>query len=375
MRATEGVAVEDDHDKESEGLPSGSAFDSCFRCPGKWQLEKKCRKRVGEDPDARTGKRIHDALAENDFSKLTRSERITAQMCMNLEGALIERFNFEGYDNRWEKRLWMHDPDDNKIWSVKPDYVILSRERAMVHDEKTGRGIPVRIESNWQIASEAAAVWFWHRPTQVITCLIHPHHPDTQYEVKLWTEGECAHALIEINARVQMIQQPNQPRIPNSISCQYCRAKGICPEFQALTTRMADDIRKHWNDEGLAYLLDKDPVQRAEHVGQIKVLQKELDEQMRSYKKLLAKDPRAIAHHRLKRSYMTDITDEEQAIEIVEMIFGEDALAHSVKFDLKGLEDYLTTKYGRKQAEQLVSVHLGELIKRRAKEPSIERTK
>jgi hypothetical protein len=295
-------------------------------------------------------------------------------MLMNLEAELVDRFSFDGAEEIWETRLWITNKDGGKLWSTKPDHVLLKGSEAMTQNAKTGRGVPVPIDRNWQVASEAAAVWFHRRPTKVITCLVHPRHPDVQYQTKIWTAEECAQAMLDIGEFVEEIQKPNAPRTPNSISCEHCRAKGICPEYRAQSEQLTRDLRQHWNDEGLSFILDKDPKQRAEDIDATKRIIKDNQEKITLYTKLMQKDPNAVADYKLRRQYITDIVDEEQAIETIEEVFGLDAMHATVTLSINALEDFLAKKHGRAAARELIATHLGHLLKRRAKQPSIERT-
>src|SRR5213079_3390745 len=93
------------HTIETEGLPSASSFDSDFRCLGKRALEAQLPERE-EDANMRRGSKIHKALEKSDLSELSPSDEITASRCMYAEAEIVHRYNFEGSEVQWEKRLW-----------------------------------------------------------------------------------------------------------------------------------------------------------------------------------------------------------------------------------------------------------------------------
>jgi hypothetical protein len=361
------------HAEISKGLPSASGFDSCFRCLGKWELEKQ----FGEEPesaDARRGDRIHRALERSDLSELTGGEQLTASICMDIEGQMTDQHNFEdAEDVIWEKRMWDVDDDLTALWSVQVDYLRLSRNkrRALVIDHKTGWGIPVPIKYNWQIRAEAAIVWYHYGVDEVVAVLAHPHHPDSRYEVAIYTAKDCADFLVTIRGNVALIQQPDQPRTPNGTSCQHCRARHICPERQAYLDKVGQDVINEIRERGYTALLDRNPEQRGEHYRSVKSLLAQCELIMEKYTSMVAADPDSVKGFRLVKGWTRSIKDEVEAMELVEKEFGEKVANDSMVFSLTELETALqrSLKIGKTKATARVEACLHDVLKWTPKRP------
>jgi hypothetical protein len=184
------------HKEVAKGLPSGSGFDSEFRCLDKRQLEKKFPER-DDTTDSRRGDRIHAALEHSNFDELTGGERLTAEICLDNEGMLVDKYGFHGAGEViWEKRMWDVDDDFNPLWRVQVDYLRLEGRRALVIDHKTGWGIPVPIDMNWQMRAQAAIVWYHYNVAEVVAALSHPQHPDSRWEARVWSAKQCTEFML-----------------------------------------------------------------------------------------------------------------------------------------------------------------------------------
>jgi hypothetical protein len=348
------------HDAEVEGKPSASGFDADFRCLGKRHLEKQ----LPREPDTAIQKRgsgIHKALETSDLSELSASDQITASRCMFAEAELVHEFDFEGADTLWEKRWWDVGEDLEPLWSARLDVVHLDlpKRRAMVNDHKTGWGIPVPIESNWQIRGQACLVALHEPVAEVVTALVHPHHPDSLYQVKTFSLEEIEVNLVTIRRNVALIERDDQPRTPNKISCHFCRAKRICPEYQAQVKELQQSIADEVEDKGFTAIIRRTPAERGQHVSQLKQLEDHIGEIIEQYEKLAKKDPAAIDGWRLVKSYNRIVTNEGKAISVIEKELGRKAVEAALQFSLSGLEEFVekTTK-PKKAAKEKVEALL-----------------
>lgn len=361
---------QDKHVAETEGKPSASRFDGLFRCLGRWQLEIQ----IAKEPDnvnTKRGSRIHEALEKSDLTGLSKSDEITASRCMYAEAEIIHKHGFEGSLVTWEERLWDTDEELNPSWSAKMDAIHILGKRALIVDYKTGFGITQPIERNWQIGAQAAITFAANNVEEVTGALIHPHHPDSLYEDITFSHRKLRENLQLIRGKIAEIQKPDQPRTPNAISCQYCRAKNICPEYQKKMEKLAKDILNESQDSGYTRIINRTPDERGRHIKSIKMLQDGVKDLMEQYKKLLKGGDKATGYH-LVNSWTREITDEAAAIVTSRNAWGDKAVSAALKFNLVALEEFIATGKSKKAAKEEIETVLKSLIKFKPKEASLK---
>jgi hypothetical protein len=352
------------HDIESEGLPSASGFDAEFRCPGKRAL---CAKLPKEKETAITnrGQRIHDSLAAGDFSELAKSDETTASRIAYGEGQIVHEYGFEGAQIEFEVRFWDIDDGLNHLWSARVDRHDWQpdKRRLLVIDDKTGWGVPPPVHTNWQIRSEAALLAEQYDALEVIAALIHPHHPDSLWEARVYDRIACDHLLAVVRHGVTAIQMPDQRRIVGGIQCQWCMAKRVCPEYkaadEALDIAIADEIQ----DQGFTAINRRTKEERGEHVRQLKEKAKNVEFILAQYTELMERDNEAIAGWRLARKLTRKVTDEAQAMELVKGEYGAETLYSCLTFSIKALEDQLAKQGTRKDAKAAVERVLAPILR------------
>jgi PD-(D/E)XK nuclease superfamily len=351
------------HQIESEGKPSGSGFDAEFRCPGKRAL---CATLPEEEDTAAAnrGVRIHKAIESWDLEKLADTERRTAQRIMYGESEIVHEYNFEGAITTFEERVWDFDEDFNKLWSARVDrYDVLNR-RLLVIDDKSGWTTPPPVHMNWQIRSEGALLANLLDATETVVALIHPYHPDSLWEAKVYTRDETNVLLDTVRANVVAIQQPDAPRIPGGIQCQWCEAKRICPEFKAECDKLTQAIDDEIEDEGFTAIIRRSKKERGEHVMWLKEVVKSCEYQLEQYVELMERQGEdSIKGWRLRRKLTKVITNELRAMELTKQRWGEDVMASALKFNLVALEDELKKTMGARAAKRAVIDLLGPVIR------------
>jgi hypothetical protein len=337
------------HDEEAEFLPSASGFDSEFRCPGKRALEAQVMREEDTAVAAR-GTRIHKALEESDFTELGDSDDRTAQRVIYAEGKLVHDFDFEGADVSFEQRFWDVDDDLNHTWSARIDALHhqADKRRLFIPDYKTGWGIPPQIRENWQMRAQAALAADQYDVDEVVTALIHPHHPESLYEVAVFTRDDLREMLDTVRVNVQGIQTPEQPRRYGGLQCQFCRAKGICPEYQAEQARMTQTIADWNEDRGYTAILRQTPQERGDFVRRVKEYVKNAQALLEQYVALAQEDASAIKGYRLNRRMTRSFTDEGEAMELVRSKYGTDLLYDALHLSLPDLEVALGKKLSSK---------------------------
>jgi hypothetical protein len=331
-----------DHDKETEGLPSASGFDAELRCPGKRAL---CAQLPKEKDTAITkrGQNIHDALAAGDFSTLAASDETTASRIAYGEAQIVHEYGMEGAIIEFEQRVWDTDDELNHTWSARVDRHdwLQSKRKLLVVDDKTGWGIPPPVHINWQIRSEASLLAEHYDADEVVAALIHPHHPESLWEARVYNRQTCNDLLEIVRHGVKMIQMPDQRRIVGGIQCQWCMAKRVCPEFKAADEALDAAIADEVQDQGFTAINRRSKQERGEHVKQLKAKVKNIELILAQYTELMERDSESIAGWRLARKLTRKVTDEAQAMELVKEQYGTEILYACLKFNLVTLEAQL----------------------------------
>lgn len=354
-----------EHDIEAEHLPSASGFDSEFRCLGKRALCARLPKEEDTVIQAR-GHRIHKSLEESDLSDLPLSEERTASRIMYGEAKLVHEYDFEGAEVTFEQRIWDVDDDFNHTWSARIDSVHWQpqRRRILVPDYKSGWSLPPPIEINWQVRASAALLAEYHDAEEAVCALIHPHHADSLYEVAVFTRQDLRNFLDTTRHNVAAIQLPDQPRTPGGIQCQWCTAKGICPEYLAQQEKTAQEVADEIEDQGFTAVIKRSPEQRGDHVRRLHELVKNAKEMLGRYVKLAERDGSAVDGYSLRRNLRRSITNEEEALRLVRDAFGDDALYDALHLSIADLEKYLAKKTsGIKEAKTMVQRALNPVLK------------
>lgn len=345
-----------DHELEAEGLPSASGFDAEFRCLGRRALAKRLPAEEDSAVAAR-GTRIHEALKESDLEQLATSDATTASRVMYGEAKLVNEYDFEGADVTFEERIWDVDDELNHTWSARVDTHHVKGKRLLVGDYKTGWGLPPPIAINWQLRAEAALLAERYDADEAVCALIHPHHPDSLYEVAVYSKEQLAHFLATVRHNVIAIQQGGMPRTPNGLSCQYCPAKRVCPEHKAYMDVIAQNIADEIEDEGFTAIINRSPKERGEAVRQLKDMAKNIEALMKQYVELAVKDSAGVAGFTLRRKMLRSLTNEGKAMELVRAEFGAATLADGMHLSLPDLEKAIAKKLGTGAKDAKTALH------------------
>jgi hypothetical protein len=355
-----------EHDVEAEFLPSASGFDAEFRCLGRRALAGRLPREEDSAVAAR-GTRIHAALKESDLSDLAESDQRTASRIMYGEAKLVHEFDFEGAIVEFEQRFWDVDDDLNHTWSARVDSLHYQpdKRRLLVPDYKSGWGLPPPIDVNWQMRSTAALLAERYDVEEVVTALVHPHHADSLYEVRVYTRQDLRDILDTVRLNVAAIQTPDQPRTPGGIQCQYCPAKRICPEYKAQQAQVEQDIADEIEDRGMTAILRRSAGERGEHLRRVKEFIKNAQLLVDQYVMLAERDgEQTVSGYRLRRKRTRSFTNESEAMALVRAEYGTELLYDALHMSLPDLEAALGKKLGSKtEAKTAVQRLLNPVIK------------
>jgi len=371
-------APPDPIEDEREGKPSSSGFDAEFRCPGKRAL---CARLPKEEDTAVTerGKRIHHALETNDFSDLNDTEQRTTSRIAYGESEIVHEYSFEGAQVTFEYRVWDFEWAGKRLektWSGRVDRFDWqpSERRLLVLDDKSGWTIPPPIQINWQVRSEGALLADELDAREAVIGLIHPHHPDSLWEARVYNREQLNHLLDVVRANVRQLDLPNNRRIPGPIQCQWCPAKGVCPEYIADAAKLDDAIEDEVKDEGFTAINARSSTERGAHVQALKARIKNIEILLKRYTQLLVLDESAIAGWRVARKLTRYFTNEARAIEDAEKEFGRDTVAAALKMSIPSLEEAIKAEKdcSAKEAKAAVQRVLGHVIRFRRGDPYMD---
>jgi len=354
-------------DDERQGLPSASHMDADIRCLGRRTL---CRSVPPErtSPAAARGHKIHAVLeGAAKMEELCDSDKRTAQRCMDEEQRIVKAYGFEGASVYREVRLWASNDELDLIYSAKLDTLYVKDRRALFVDYKTGWGAGVPIEKNWQMKSQAAVTLLHYDVDEIVCSLIHPNHPDSLSEVRVWSRDQVQGYIGELEHWCSLMTI-DAPRTPNSISCLYCPAKDICHEYIHQMDRYLEDGKLSTRPQ---YEL-MSPQERGNRLRLFKLAEAMVKTERAAYKEMLEKDPASVEGWKLKGSSMRFITDQVSACESIRENHGVGAVDRCLELSIGKLEEFLIEKGIKKSdVKDAVKQLLGGAIASKEKEPSL----
>ena len=217
---------------ERDGLPSCSAFDRIYACPGSASIPTEV---ATSSADAERGTLIHSELelwlksVSGDVSQDLQQLSEPARKCAVQIREVLALYNF--VPTRWivEQRMWIYD-GLKKVASGKADIIIDDGERLMVIDYKTGRGNVPHPSRNHQIRGLAVAANDAIGPRrQVIGVIIQPDGFPYGPQCAVFDEDDLVQIRQEIDAGLLVARDGNAPRQAGG-HCKYCPHKPSCPE-------------------------------------------------------------------------------------------------------------------------------------------------
>lgn len=223
---------------EREGLPSASSAERFVRCPGSVALIRQVIPKAPQisDGTADEGTLIHHALETDSYDKLTPEQADIADGIKQQRDALVESFKFRNPNitELREERMWLMSAGE-KIFSAKPDIVLLSSGSALVCNYKTGYKSATPAHLSWQSRAEALAVWQEFRAAmnlKEIIVAVAQFRFKGQMSVSKYTETDLNYAIGQLQAALWAAAQPDAQRVPG-YWCDFCPANLYCPERKA----------------------------------------------------------------------------------------------------------------------------------------------
>lgn len=190
--------------------------------------------------DARFGREIHDALKRNDPSKLTFEQRDIFDSIQAIETSVVVKF-FGALAPEAIKHCDRERPYTIKVGEYEhgctPDVVYRYLNRALVIEYKSLSGDVAPAPSNMQMRDQVVVVKSnYFAVDEIGSAVIQPLATHTP-EVCCYMPQDIEQATWELVKRVTNSHAKDPKRTAGEVQCAFCKAKGICREYQAWATQ------------------------------------------------------------------------------------------------------------------------------------------
>lgn len=214
-------------------IPSASSMERIYNCPGSWLLSLTCPPEP-ESEDAAKGRRIHDALFSKDPSGLSFEESEVFDKCQQIARAAFEAWagDVAGANMRsYTEHRFILFVDHVPYLTGQTDVLIYDTvlKKALILDYKTGHAVLTQAEANLQLRAYAVLGKNELDVQSVTVGLVQPFASNSCYTVT-YENADLYRAFEEVKEKIRAAYAPDAPRVVGSW-CQYCPAKGRCPEF------------------------------------------------------------------------------------------------------------------------------------------------
>jgi len=232
------------------GLPSASAFERLVECPPSHQMALGIQDT--ESAAAASGTRIHAVLAnEADISTLSPDEEQTHDMCKAQADALVaEYITGTDVETLTEVRLGLthfgravvvsNKAQQSLRFTGQADLIIIDGSHALIIDYKTGRGDTADAVDNHQLMALAALVSLYRPITSATVAIIQPWAGKptvAQYDTETLRAAEA-----KLISTLNLAERATAADAVAGNHCKWCKAKMICPAFQAAALAVTDAI-------------------------------------------------------------------------------------------------------------------------------------
>lgn len=234
-----------------QGWTSASNAQPDSLCAGR-HIAQRGIPEPSKSAEASGGTKIHLALAgqfpdgskdTNAVGKLALEERETYDACRSIEQKIVKQFFGEAERTSSNPlsvfrhlRNWVQIKSPNGqlpfMHSGEADVIYREGVKLLIADYKTLSGDTPDSSRNLQLRDLAVLAWGALAPIEeVATVIIQPfvtHSP----EICLYTREELGKAQDEMFQRVLASNNPDSPRTPGMVQCNFCLAKDRCQEYQ-----------------------------------------------------------------------------------------------------------------------------------------------
>lgn len=263
-----------------KGFTSASAAGFDALCPGRFLAQRNIPE-PPSDNDQDFGRRVHKALKNSSdriyMNSLSVKERDLFDSCRAIEKKVVlDYFGPDAPAMRVyrEERKWVrfYGPDKTLYeHSGEADVFYLAGAKGLVIDYKSLAGEVADASANEQIR-DLIALWRGHIMSVqgvLVECggaIIQPYVTHSPVVVN-YKEPEMDRAAKEMMERIVRSNDPKSPRIPGEMQCKFCRAKGVCQEYQVWASATLPTFRdiqrlpvEQWEPEQRTIFMDRLPI-------------------------------------------------------------------------------------------------------------------
>lgn len=129
-----------------------------------------------------------------------------------------------------EQRLWIRNRANlGLIASAQLDVYFIYGSNALAIDFKTGFSEQTPSERNWQLKTQALALWHEYPNLKHIRMAIAHSRLSSKFDACDFTVRDLEMVERDLLFLVWKSEQPDAPRVPGA-HCRWCKARGLCPE-------------------------------------------------------------------------------------------------------------------------------------------------
>lgn len=284
------------HEQETQGGTSASNAQADALCEGRHQAQIGLTSPTTEDN--LFGQQIHDALVNDDPSKLRPDQLSVYESCVEIREKLIaDTFgpDFEQTKRFKEQRVWFKSAEGGHVHSAKLDLLVRHGPKGLVVEYKTLPGDVAEAPTNMQLRDQAALSAGHYLLTEIDVAIIQPLVTHTP-AVCRYDTGSIQQAQSEMALRVEKSNAPNAPRTAGTVQCKFCLARYTCKEYAAFTA-LAVPVSMSSLTVPVSMW---SPEQRALFCERLPVAMKWLEECKSKIKQLIEADPNSVPGWKLE---------------------------------------------------------------------------
>ena len=365
-----------------EGLPSASGMERFVNCAGSHQAE------VGMPPlpeqkVTASGTDIHDALKTGDSENLEEDDAAVAKRLAGMETKALEDWTLACLPAHVtrparvaEERLWIRDRKTlDLVASAQLDVFYIFGKGALFLDFKSGFKKTTASEKNWQVLTQALALWHEHPEVIEFRGGIAASRLTSTLDLVEYTAEQLVFAERELQQAIWKSKQPNPPRTPGTW-CQYCRANGHCAEAAAYSSIVLFELDlKKWDKLTIVEAVQKmTPAQMAHVFVRSKIANIIFDNVEARLKNMPAAELEAIGLNLKPGAEKRSLTDVPKAWEALASILTEPERLACISIAIGKLTDAIAAKkkLTKPNAKLLLEETLSGLIAITQNKPSLE---
>jgi hypothetical protein len=288
---------------EREGWTSASSAQADELCPGRFLAQKGIPETAHEWSE--TGDRIHASLAVQDDAGLNLEQKEIYDACNEVaEDVMKKVFGGVPHVTR-ERRYWIESSGGVKH-SAQLDMAARKETHALIIDYKALSGEKPESPVNLQLRDQAVC-YEANNPllVDIAVAIVQPLVTRSP-EITLYTMADIQKSRQLMWERIAKSHDAGSPRIPGDLQCRFCKARGVCKEYNAWASAIVlsnnsimDTPVSQWT-----------PMMRSHFLDRMPAALKWIEDSKEALKELMKNDPNSVPGYHLtpgpKREYITN---------------------------------------------------------------------